>query len=229
MPGITYVTSFIPTDNPKRSLYEYRTRFDQLAATGLPFIVFLDISLRWTFPDNVMVFFVDGLKDTWIHKHLPTEVILPSIRGHNDTISYLKVQNTKLHFLRDAAQMNPFQTEWFAWIDFGITHVFRNPEETLNRLCHLSPPENPGMRTAGIWQRFLTYYQDRTCWRFAGGFLLTHVSKIPELCSTFERILLRELPSLKWEVNYWALMESEGVDFGWFQANHDDTIIPNST
>ncbi len=42
---------------------------------------------------------------------------------------------------------------------------------------------------------------------------------------------LRELVSrtphrMAWEVNLWALLESEGVDMGWFVASHDDTIIP---
>jgi hypothetical protein len=226
MQGITYVTSFIPSDNPKHTLEKYKQRFEQLAGTGLPFVLFLDISLDWTFSDNVMVFFVNGLADTWIHQNLPKDVCLPSQRSKNDTTKYLEVQNTKLYCLRNAARMNPFQTEWFAWIDFGVTHVFHSPEDTLQRLCNLRPPDEPGLRTAGILQTSLSHIWDRVCWRFAGGFLLAHVSKIEELCSVFEQIALREFPKLTWEVNYWALMESEGVDFGWFPANHNDTIIP---
>lgn len=226
---ITFVTSFILGDNPKRSVDTYRAHFQLLASRGVPIVLFLDKTIAWEFPSNVKVYRVDGCNHTWIGHTVPDDAVLPSIRSPNDTLLYLKIQNSKLHRMLDAAHINPFQTEWFAWIDFGITHVFRTPSQTLDRLQAVQPPTTPCLRTAGIWtsERVANIW-DRICWRFAGGFLLAHQSKLPELCSTFENIVQRHLPRFTWEVNYWALMESEGVDFGWFAADHTDSIIPSN-
>jgi hypothetical protein len=227
---ITFVTSFLRSDNPKHSLDAYRAYFQPLADRGLPIVLFLDKSIDWEFPPNVKVYRVDGCSNTWIGHTIPDNAVLPRIRGPNDTLLYLKIQNSKLHRMLDAARINPFETEWFAWIDFGLTHVFRTPIQTIDRLEMLQPPETPCLQTAGIWGYSVADVWDRICWRFAGGFLLAHRSKLPDVCSKYESIIARNLPRFTWEVNYWALLESEeGIDFGWFVADHNDTIIPNNT
>lgn len=226
---ITFVTSFIQGDNPKHSLDAYKEYFRPLAHRGLPIVLFLDKRLDWTFPPNVKVYPIDGCAHTWIGNAIPDDAILPTARGPNDTLLYLKIQNSKLHRMLEAARINPFHTEWFAWIDFGITHVFRNPSETLDRLEALRPPSTPCMRTAGIWSHSIHDIWDRICWRFAGGFLLAHRTKLHDVCSKFETLVAQHLPRFTWEVNYWALLESEeGIDFGWFSADHNDSIIPNT-
>jgi hypothetical protein len=225
---ITFVTAFLPGDNPKRSADAYKAFFQPLALRGLPIVLFLDKTIDWEFPPNVKVYRIDGCRNTWIGHTIPDDAVLPSVRSSNDTLLYLKIQNSKLHRMLDAARINPFQTEWFAWIDFGITHVFRTPSQTLDRLEELRPPPTPCLRTAGIWTHSVPDIWDRICWRFAGGFLLAHRSKLPDLCSKFETVIVQHLPCFTWEVNYWALMESEGIDFGWFAADHNDSIIPNN-
>lgn len=228
---ITFVTSFLQGDNPKHSLDAYKAYFEPFAHRGLPIVLFLDKSLDWEFPSNVKVYRVDGHSNTWIGHTIPDDANLPRIRGPNDTLLYLKIQNSKLHRMLDAASINPFNTEWFAWIDFGLTHVFRTPSQTIDRLENLQPPPTPCLQTAGIWSHYsIIDIWNRICWRFAGGFLLAHRSKLPDLCSKYESLVKRNLPRFTWEVNYWALLESEeGIDFGWFAADHDDRIIPNNT
>jgi hypothetical protein len=223
---ITYVTAFLCNKNPKRGYDEYKGWFDKLAATGLPFILFLDRQLsHWTFPETVRVYPV-SIEDTWVYKYVSGDAILPYSSNPNDTFEYMRIQNTKLEWLVRAIEINPYQTNWFAWIDFGIVHVFSKPEETLQRLQSLTPPSTPGIRTAGIWSSKTRDVWNAICYRFAGGFILGDTESLYTLYGRFQDIVLRERPKFAWEINIWALLESEGTEFGWFAANHNDSIIP---
>ena len=209
----------------KRTIEEYKQEFDKLAATGIKLVLFLDSDVHWIFPDNVFVY-PASLEDTWIYEKVPNYVNLPHPRGEHDTLEYLQIQNSKVEWLLKASHYNPWKTQWFAWIDFGITHVFKNPEETLERLKQLQPPPSPCIRTPGIW-RHRGAYEGGVCWRFAGGFLLIHSSFLQNFVKYCQSIIIQKLPYLSWEVNVWAELETKGVDFGWYPADHNDTIIPS--
>ena len=224
---ITFVTSFLHGANPKRSYDEYKRHFDSIVATGIPIVLFLDKRSSWTFPTNVHVFRVVSLEDTWVGQTIPNTCILPTNRSQSDTFEYLAIMNAKTEWLYNATLENPFQTEWFAWIDFGLAHVFKNPVETLLRLKYLQPPCYPCLRTAGIWEQ-RNVSLDSVHWRFAGGFLLAHISKIPNLHNAVRSKLTSIQPAMTWEVNIWAMVEKDGLDFGWFPADHNDSIVPDT-
>lgn len=223
---ITFVSAFLCGQNPKRSYEAYKQHFESLVATDLSFVLFLDRRLDWTFPSNVTVYPV-SLDETWVYAHVSPDSTLPTVRNKVDSLEYMLIQNTKLEWLARAIEHNPYQTDWFAWIDFGITHVFSNPYWTLQRLQTLRPPESPGLRTAGIWKSPTRDVWTAVCWRFAGGFLMGHKDALRNLVERFQSLVLREQPKFTWEVNLWALLETEGVDFGWFPSDHNDSIIPS--
>ena len=224
---ITYVTAFLCGQNPKRSYETYKQYFESLASTQCKFVLFLDRQLDWSFPDNVTVYPV-SLNYTWVFQHVSPESTLPSVRNKVDSLEYMLIQNTKLEWLSRAVESNPYQTDWFAWIDFGIVHVFSKPYWTLQKLQTLRPPEKPCLRTAGIWSHPTQNVWNAVCWRFAGGFLMGHRDKLTELYERFQALVLREQPKFAWEVNLWALLETEGIDFGWFASDHNDSILPNT-
>lgn len=226
MGGITYTTAFLCGDSAKHTPDAYRTWFQQLADTGVPIVLFLDPKTEWTsFPANIHVI-PAALSDTWIGHNVPRDVCLPACRSPSDTREYMMIQNTKTEFVLRATNVNPYKTEWFAWIDFGIGHVFRSPETTFARIRDLVPPTTPCMRTAGIWQHIPESLFEAVCWRYAGGFFLVHSSVIPRVHASVMRSIQRSLPQLAWEVNVWADVERSGIDLGWFQADHNDSIIP---
>ena len=223
---ITLVSAFLCGSKPKHSPEEYLGHFHRIADTGAPIILFLDPRTGWTsFPDTVTVFPI-CLTDTWIGRTIPEDVELPSCRGSGDTREYMMIQHTKTEFLRRASECNPYGTEWFAWVDFGLGHVFRDPEATCERLRTLVPPPVPCIRTAGIWSFTPDDLTSCVCWRFAGGFMLAHSSKIHAIDDAVAASVSRSLPRFAWEVNTWADVERRGLDLGWFLASHDDTIVP---
>jgi hypothetical protein len=219
---ITFVSAFIQGDFMKRSKEAYKQYFDTLASTNLSFVLFLDKRIDWTFPPNVVVYPL-SLEECWVSSHVPQDVILPELRLDN-TREYLMIQNSKPEFLWRASQLNVFKTDWFAWIDFGIVHVFNQPEQTLQRLCELTPPFIPGIHTAGIWPHKFTP-KGGVCWRYAGGFQLLHNDFILPFWNHCQQQILTKLPYLTWEVNNWADIESV-LPLGWYPADHNDSIIP---
>jgi hypothetical protein len=223
---ITFVTAFLAGASPKHSRDDYLAWFQQLANTGVPIVLFLDPSVEWTtFPPNVRVVSAT-LRDTWIGHNVPTDVVLPTYRSPKDTREYMMIINAKTEFVLRASQLNAHNTDWFAWIDFGIGHVFRDPETTFARIRSLAPPPTPCIRTAGIWQHIPTALFDAVCWRYAGGFFLIHSSLVSTLHDAAVASIQRNLPRFAWEVNIWADIEQHGLNLGWFQADHNDSIIP---
>lgn len=223
MTMITYVTAFLHGKVAKRSIDDYKKHFDRLVETGIRIVLFLDHRSTWTFPGNVHVERV-SLEETWAWKCIPQDADLPK-NPNSDTLEYLQIQNTKSQWLVIAEHIDPFKTDWFAWIDFGIVHVFRDPDTTLARIRDLTPPEVPCIEIAGIWG-FLRRDLDNVNWRFAGGFLLVHRSCVNEFFANCCNTIRTHLPKVTWEVNIWAIMEADGFKFRWFPADHDDRIIP---
>lgn len=221
---ITYVTAFLHGSDPKRPYDVYKDYFDQLIQTGIRIVLFLDQRSTWTFPENVHVQRVSP-EETWAWKYIPDDAELPANRSEFDTLEYIRIQNTKSEFLVLASHIDPFKTEWFAWIDFGLAHVFRDPATTLERLRNLTPPDHPCVLMAGIWNVLIPTL-DTVNWRFAGGFLLIHRSRIGEFFIASCAVIRKHLPKIAWEVNVWALMEIDGFSFEWFYGPHDDLMIP---
>jgi hypothetical protein len=222
--AFTIVTSFLRRENAKHSVEDYKNHFEQLVAIGVPIVLFLDRRYDWTFPPHVHVIPV-SLEDTWVASVVPKDAVLPLRRSLVDTRDYMLIITAKTEFVARAAHLNPFGTEWFAWVDFGIAHVFKDPVSTFARLSTLQVPRTPCIRTAGIWDQ-LWVPHDQVCWRFAGGFFLCHQSLAVPFDQAVRQSVLQRLPAFTWEVNTWADVEQKGMDLGWFPANHDDSIVP---
>jgi glycosyltransferase involved in cell wall biosynthesis len=147
----------------------------------------------------------------------------PARDAEKDTRDFLLLQNAKLDLIAIAADLNPATTH-FAWIDFGISKIVKDLDGFRSRLRAL--PLGPGVRTPGCWTREYTDSSspDAVQWRFCGGFLLSDRASIPSLVESHHRAFTAS-PQLTWEVNVWADMEKAGQDFGWYKADHDDSIL----
>ena len=225
---ITYVSAFfLPADRPPTPTAEvYRSQFDRLVEAGLSVVLYLDSRLDWTFPANVHVIRI-GFEETWIHKvtHKLDLEITP-LRASKDTAGYMKIQHSKIEWLRRAGEFNPYGTKWFAWVDFGLAKLI--DDATLKRLRRLPVPDTPRLVTPGVWPWIDHNVWNEVQWRFCGSFLMIHVDMIPALWEAYAKTVLMTLPKFTWEVNLWALMEWDGFDFGWVVGNHDTRIIPTT-
>ena len=188
---------------------------------------------------RVMPYRVD-YKDTWIHLKC-TEMLekgcpigLPAKRNHEkDTYEYLVYLNSRVELMEDAISENIWETDHFAWIDFNLSHLFRNKDQTLEYLRTLSlQPLSPRFLVLpGCWPKpaNLDTISTDISWRFCGGFFLGDADTIAvfgDVYRTHFGGFLERYETLPWEVNFWAYIEhAHGWTPTWYKGDHTDAIV----
>ena len=243
-----------PKDTPYAGK-DFRWRFDrftQILETGIQIAVYVDETgvdlleqCMEIFP-NLKIMKVMSIYDTWIHRlceqYGGQEIALPAIRNTpKDTYEYLVLMNSKIEFIHDTMEKNPWNTEYFAWIDFNVAHVFKDPVGTADYLKMISkcqmerlflaipgcwPALSPGSSDTAIQHAILTTIH----WRFCGGFFLgdsTSIKKFYQVHQHHFPEFLFKYKQLTWEVNIWAWLEFADRNWkpSWYTADHDDTIV----
>ena len=83
---------------------------------------------------NITNIYKKLFEDTYYYKHLEQLKELQKkfniINGHleHETPMYIILNNNKFDFIESAIELNPFGSEHFIWMDFGINHVAQNSE-----------------------------------------------------------------------------------------------------
>jgi len=151
---------------------------------------------------------------------------LPHSRNtHKDTSNYMILMNSKIEFMKRAS--NAIESSRYAWIDFSIFHVLKDPDTStyLSELSTLNIKE--GLYIPGCWNKAEPNFS-AISWRFCGGFFLGDKSSIEGFYdihkNNFKEIIVSK--GLSWEVNVWALYEyAYGLQCTWFKADHNDSIV----
>ncbi len=150
-----------------------------------------------------------------------------------DTREFMLLMNAKAELLHRSIQQTPFQTQHYAWIDFGIGYIFKDWEantKQLQRLATVEYKENclvfPGCWQTGRDKENLWF---RINWRFCGGFFLGDAGSLEHFYGLYKahfREILEEFKHITWEVNIWHYFE---VHYGWkpmwYAADHNDSIL----
>lgn len=232
--GVTFVTAlFLPAGPMFKPVSKYFELFEQLARTGIPLIVYLDTRLSEQGAElckrypNIEKCEYRTIDTSW----LPSRLLLPKYRRiEKDTAEYFCIQLSKLGLLTEAATFAT--TTHLAWIDFGIYHIFTNPnsmDECLKKIAISEFPTNkiiaPGCWPLSELNDFPTYdVWNCICWRFCGGFVLGAAPLFAAAAERQNSIVTGNMPGLTWEVNYWAMMEKYFTNY---RADHNETIIMN--
>lgn len=218
--SVTFVTAFHPV---RSDLGPYLQKFEDLVATGVPILLFLDskCSLPKEYP-NVRII-PSTLDTSW----LPETVVLPINRTPDkDTRDYLALMLQKLTYMAEA--VTQCETPYLAWIDFGLSHVIKTPATTWNVLRSLADFSHPltTILVPGCWGPPSpgTDLWNSVHWRFCGGFFLGPRNVFASASARQMEIVRANLPRLTWEVNYWTMMEEF---FTWYPADHNDSMLTN--
>ena len=230
-----------------KSPEQYLRLFIQLCQTKINLVVYTSncyydkvkqIALEYPNVLLIIKMELDDLNTAKQVKQRGTNIKLPTIRNiEKDTMSYFICMNSKLELIVKTLDMGNKRiiplAKNYAWIDFGIFHIFKTPEITskkLSRLSEYSFPENfisfPGcILSQPIFQRIMNEY---IIWRFCGGFFIIAETQLQKYHHSIMQYLENNIASghLTWEVNIWAGAEQiYNLDFGWYKADHNDTII----
>jgi hypothetical protein len=248
---LTFTSSFIHIYNTP---YDHRNnewrieRFKEIASTGIKLCLYISSEFIETMKDlcikypNIRVMRVLSIQETkiwnlWNQDRLERSqsalsssqsALLPENRKvEKDTIEYLCLMNSKLEFIGDTIRENPFQSEYFAWIDFNISHVFKHTKFTSDFIRFLGKCKYSGnfLTIPGCWGKDIEPSINEICWRFCGGFFMGHRENILEFEKSVWENVVHFSPT--WEVNVWAMVERKGINIDWFLADHNDTMIRN--
>lgn len=116
---------------------------------------------------------------------------------NKDSPNYIILTWNKIYFVEEIMKINPFNTNYFGWIDFGIYNVIRdnlptNIYETLQptttkvkimELRHVFDKETTDM------YNYCAYFR----WKYAGGLWTGHTSSLTKLISLFKKQLFEIL------------------------------------
>jgi hypothetical protein len=242
---VTIVSSFINVLHPERRDKNIESYFQNgllLLNSNIQKIIFVDNTMYEKIKDyqnhNTKIILVDK-KKYYLFSYLNTECLanffLNTDNPSKDTIEYMFTMCLKTEFMREAVEINHFNSDHFIWVDFGIRHVF-NCDDTAftNTLETLTQKFHDKIRIASIWNLQHTtnknIYQE-ILWYFAGGVFGGSKEKILIFADLMKEKCLQiiyEKQTLMWEVNIWYLIYLENKElFDCYYCDHNNTIIAN--
>jgi len=246
-PKLTFVTSFV--DIYKNS-FEDKTvewrfeKFKDIAETGIQICLYVSAECYLELNEfvikypNVKIMKQINISETFIANHCKgIEYSLPECRNQpKDVAEYMMLINSKLEFMNDTIEKNPWGSTHFAWIDFSISYVFHKKEETLEYLKILAKRkfiDKPFLVLPGCWNKIapgeVGKILDQVYWRFCGGFMLGDAGSIIQFYKLYDEyfpLFMRNYRKLVWEVNFWSWLESNTEwKPRWYWGDHNDSII----
>ena len=239
--NITIVSAFVSNINLYRNLDKYIDYGTKLLQNNLQKIIFIEKNIydsyfsNQNFNNTHFIFFEK--KDIYLYNFI-NDITNFSINTDNpskDNLEYFFVQCNKTEWVKQAIEINYFNTEQFIWLDFGIFHVFNNNLEKFNNsLYALNNKIYERVRISTIWNLDYLYninIHKNICWYFAGGifggsknFLLKFAEIMKNKCISY----IQEHKNLVWEVNIWYLIYNENKElFDTYHSDHNSSLIQN--
>lgn len=247
---ITFVTSYLFYENHEHISDEFSIEnLITLCREKLPLIVFvyhdceswIREKIRGSIDENaempVLIPIQKMQLRTWRTIQEYDDIVeLPKNRNPaKDTPEHLWKTHVAMELVDLAIQQNPFGTRHFAWIQYSLPYVVRNPAmyTYLRDLCNMNLRERcfvfPGCTGSPVTD--ITVLLDGICWRFSGGFFIGDSVSIRRGWEVYIRefaLFLKTYRKLVWEVNFYAYLEGFCRDdwkVTWYHGNHNDSII----
>jgi hypothetical protein len=230
--NITYVTALY-------NIYKGTTTTDRLTRDvqdllrqKLNLIIFVDEFyaeiIKTT--DNIKVI-VLPIEELYIYNLILTNkssLKLPPIRNQEkDTHEYIALMNTKTEFLHRAQTLS--QTDYLAWIDAGVSKMFKHKEESFTRLTNLKLTKLQTILMPGCYHYHLDFDQlcNNVWWVYLGTFFICKKSHINDFHTQCLQLITKFINKnhITWEVNIWVLLDNT---INWYYSDHNDglTILP---
>jgi hypothetical protein len=240
----TIVTCFVANTNnrPDRKTDEYLVLGEQLLTIKTPKIVFMDPTLldriKYDVSTTLVVPFPENGFYLQQYRASITKFSLRTTFSAKDTLDYMLLICEKTEMVKKATELNPFQTEQFVWIDFGINHIYQSFESKArfeSDIMKLVQQEYGRVRMASIINPVVTtlnldLYRD-VAWYFAGGVFGGSAPSLNVFAQLTRDKCLEVIDTeetLMWEVNIWYLVFRENNElFDLYPCDHNDTLIQN--
>lgn len=251
MNNIIFTTGYLKlSDQNFKSPKNYFIWFEKLCKTSINLVVYTNlenynsiynISIKYPNVLHIINIEIEELQVyKWIKQYENSEnykhIKLPEIRNlKKDTLNYFIMMNSKIDLIMKTYKLGQNDIiplfKNYAWIDFGIFNVFQNEHISSIKLNTLNTRIYPDKYIAcpGCWNICTESIVNKINWRFCGGVII--INNL--ILETYHDIIMKYLENyifnkgqITWEVNIWADIEREiKLNFGWFSADHNDSII----
>jgi hypothetical protein len=230
------VTCYYDIYNRPERFMEYLYLFYDLGISGIPITLFTEPRLVYKFrifPPSVTVIGVPLTDFELYNTGMSYTRELPAGRTHHkDTKEFFSLMNTKIEFVKKAADRWP-NISTFSWIDYGILKIVKHPELFLSKLTEIGQQSFSKMAIPGCWAFGRGFSVEQIHWRFCGGFFVIPRTYIDTFYQHSKSVLndfcKMDFYKLTWETNVWSIIETcaEKENIVWYFADHDDTIVLN--
>jgi hypothetical protein len=173
-------------------------------------------------------------KDIYLYEYYDqiTNFNLISNLHEKDSIEYIFVQCNKTEWIKNAINENPYNSEQFIWIDFGIYHVINNDELFIKYINHICKSKYDNIRIAhGYFNGNEDFIYRQIIWFFLGGIFGGHKDKLllfADLMKDKCLSIIKNEKTICWEINIWYLIYKEHSElFSIYSANHNISILEN--
>jgi hypothetical protein len=161
-----------------------------------------------------------------------TNFKLNTDNNEKNTLDYLFVQNNKTEWVREAIQMNIYNTDQYIWIDFGIYHMIKNETDLQEGVLSMTNKYYEKLRIASCKYRDYTVnynvYEIIT-WTFAGSVFGGHKDALIQFADLAKNEVLKtieEKNTIMWEINIWYLVKLKHIElFDFYNCGHDIRIL----
>ena len=238
----TVVSAFITNINKNtRKIRDYIEHGIELLKSNIPKVIFIEKNIYDeylagnSYPHTHFIF--TEKTDIYLYKyHYNTKKFkVHSETPEKDTIEYMFIQCNKTEWVKEAIELNFFNTEQFIWIDFGIKHMIKDDEMFKKYIEGLAEKQHENVRIGyclDLTRVFPEgYMDDHIVWYFAGSIfggkkdkLLLFASLVKAKCIS----IIKEKNTLMWEINIWYFIYKEHPElFEPYDCVHDLSIIKN--
>jgi hypothetical protein len=238
----TIVSAFISNINSRkdRKIEKYIEYGKLLLQSKVHKIIFIDELIFDEFKNcsNEFTYLIPIKKEEiYLYKYinLLENFNLNSTNPTKDTKEYMFIMCNKTEWIRQAIELNYFNSNNFVWIDFGIRHMFNcDDNEFIQKIENMNDKIYNKIRIASIWDLNINYninLYNNISWYFAGSVfggnkenLIKFANKTKEMCIK----IIEEKHLIMWEVNIWYLVYKEiPYLFDYYTCDHNSSIFDN--
>lgn len=238
----TIVSAFISNVNNRkdRTMEKYIEYGKLFLQTKVQKIIFIDELIFDKFNNfsNEFTYLIPIKKESiylYEYKDLLTNFNLSSTSPEKDTLEYMFTMSSKTEWIKNAIELNYFNSINFIWIDFGIRHMFKcDDNEFIKKIENINKTLYKKIRIGSIWDLNRDFYEDiykDIMWCFAGSVfggdiksLLIFSEKTKEMCIK----IIQKKNTIMWEVNIWYLIYKEIPElFDCYNCDHNSSLVDN--
>lgn len=129
----TLVSAFITNINNYRSIHKYIEYGKKLLNIPIKKIIYMEKHIFDKYFENnihqehTLIRIIEK-KDIYLYEHINDITEFKTNNEEKDTLEYMFVQCSKTEWIKNAIEENPYNSEYFVWLDFGIYHIMNNDE-----------------------------------------------------------------------------------------------------